>query len=57
MEEKCGSKMEVKLNIKFEAILGAISSRKLLNWLLNNKQNWMLIKKQIPTLKGRKSWT
>jgi len=24
MEEKCGSKMEVKLNIKLEAILGAI---------------------------------
>jgi hypothetical protein len=28
IEAKCGSKMEVKLNIKFEAILGAISGSK-----------------------------
>ena len=28
MEEKCGSKMEVKLNIKFEAILRAIFGSK-----------------------------
>ena len=28
MEAKCGSKMEVKLNIKFESILGAISRSK-----------------------------
>jgi hypothetical protein len=28
MEENCGSKMEVKLDIKFEAILGAIFGSK-----------------------------
>jgi len=28
MEAKCGSKMEVKLNIKLEAILGAFSGSK-----------------------------